>query len=55
MRCSIRASGTEMAIDDPSRPIPEPPTQSAERSGVRTVLAMLWADKFALVAAIFLI
>jgi peptide/nickel transport system permease protein len=49
MRCSIRGSGIDPMTEAP--PLP----QTAEPSGFRTLAAMLWADKFATCAALFLI
>lgn len=36
-------------------PARDPVATETERSGIRTVLSLLWADKFALVAALFLL
>lgn len=42
-------------IDSPPTPIAEPVASETEGSRVRAMLAMLWADKFATVAALFLL
>jgi peptide/nickel transport system permease protein len=51
MRCSIPESGIEMAMADTT----PAPTVPKEKGRIRTVLGMLWADKPAAFAAVFLV